>query len=426
MLKKTLKHNHESSSWKLHILPVLCIAFIASLLLFSKVAVNSAIKGIDLWLNVVFPCIFPFLVASEILSSTNFIKAVGVILEPVMQPIFNAPGCASFPLALGITSGYPVGAKVITSMKENKLISCKVAERLLAFCNNSSPLFIMGAVSVGMLKMPQTGALLLICHIAAGISVGIIYKFHNYDKKKKSTSTFSNYFRTKKIPDNTSANISANINPLTDLGNLLTNAVKNAVTSLLTIGGFIIIFSVIINLLIETGIIEVLINLFYPVLKYTRLPKEFFVCLSSGFIEITTGLKMLSSLENISFNVRLTAVSAILGWGGISVHMQIYSIINNSKLSIKPYLIGKLMQSVISAFYTLLALKVMGKISQPTASIFGYFSINTRELTTWYQYFLNSCKHLTILILFFLFLIIIAIIMSLIKHFLEKLYKYKL
>ncbi len=414
MLKKKIKYNDKISSWKLHTLSIICVVFIMLLIIFSKTAVNSAVKGMDLWFNIVFPSIFPFLVATEILSNTNFIKTLGVLLEPVMRPLFNAPGCASFPFAVGITSGYPVGAKVIANMKENGLINSRIAERLLAFCNNSSPLFIMGAVSIGMLKMPDMGPLLYICHIAAGITIGFIFRFYKLDKKNMLNKKSSGNYKSSDML------LINNNYSLNNLGSLLTNAVKNSVTSLLMVGGFIILFSVIINLLIETGIIVNLINVFYPILKYTGLSKEFFISLFSGFIEITTGLKMLSGLSDIPLNIRLAAISAVLGWGGISVHMQIYSVISNTNLSIKPYLIGKFLQSLISAFYTLIGFKIATAIPQPAASVLEYFSINVKELTSWDRYFFASCRHLSLLLLFFMSFIIVVIALSLIKHLLNK------
>ncbi|OPZ85224.1 MAG: Sporulation integral membrane protein YlbJ [Firmicutes bacterium ADurb.Bin419] len=89
------------------LLPLGCITFILMLVIFSHTAVESAAKGINLWLNVVFPSLFPFFVASEILNRTGFIKSVGILLEPIMRPLFNVPGCGSFALAMGLTSGYP-------------------------------------------------------------------------------------------------------------------------------------------------------------------------------------------------------------------------------------------------------------------------------------------------------------------------------
>ncbi len=89
------------------LLPFVCITFILLLVIFSDTAVESAAKGIVLWLNVVFPSLFPFFVASEILYRTGFIKSLGILLEPIMRPVFNVPGCGSFALAMGVTSGYP-------------------------------------------------------------------------------------------------------------------------------------------------------------------------------------------------------------------------------------------------------------------------------------------------------------------------------
>ena len=160
------------------VLPLVCITFILMLIIFSDTAVKSAGSGLNLWFNVVFPSLFPFFVASEILYRTGFIKAIGILLEPIMRPLFNVPGCGSFAFAMGITSGYPVGAKITASMREEKLLSKTESERLLSFTNNSGPLFIIGAVAVGMFKMPELGLLLLACHIHASITVGILFRFY--------------------------------------------------------------------------------------------------------------------------------------------------------------------------------------------------------------------------------------------------------
>jgi len=70
------------------------------LIIFSDTAVKSAGSGLNLWFNVVFPSLFPFFVASEILYRTGFIKAIGILLEPIMRPLFNVPGCGSFAFAM--------------------------------------------------------------------------------------------------------------------------------------------------------------------------------------------------------------------------------------------------------------------------------------------------------------------------------------
>ncbi|MFY9569028.1 MAG: nucleoside recognition domain-containing protein, partial [Acetivibrionales bacterium] len=150
-------------------IPVLCIIFTACLILFTDTAAKSALNGLNLWAAVVVPSLFPFFVASEMLSRSGFARLTGKLLEPVMRPVFNVPGCSSLALALGITSGYPVGAKITSDLRKSNALTRTEAERLLAFTNNSGPLFITGAVGTGMLGSASAGMFLYICHILACI-----------------------------------------------------------------------------------------------------------------------------------------------------------------------------------------------------------------------------------------------------------------
>ena len=83
--------------------PALCVIFTVCLVLFSDTAAKAALKGLNLWTAVVVPSLFPFFAASELLSSSGFTYMAGTLLEPVMRPLFNLPGCSSLALALGVT-----------------------------------------------------------------------------------------------------------------------------------------------------------------------------------------------------------------------------------------------------------------------------------------------------------------------------------
>ena len=60
-----------------------------------------------------------------------------------MRPLFNVPGEGAFPLIMGIISGYPVGAKIVTNFRKNGTVTKEEGERLITFTNNSGPLFII-------------------------------------------------------------------------------------------------------------------------------------------------------------------------------------------------------------------------------------------------------------------------------------------
>ncbi|MCX7747109.1 MAG: sporulation integral membrane protein YlbJ [Clostridia bacterium] len=368
-------------------LPISCITFILCLILFPDTSFKSASKGIHLWLTIVFPSLFPFFVASELLSSTGFIRALGILLEPIMRPLFNVPGCGSFALAMGITSGYPIGAKITSSMREEGLLTKKEAERLLSFTNNSGPLFIVGSVAVGMFKMPQVGLILLLSHIAASITVGILFRFYGEKGQDKNRSS------GKKLWGRAKKEMFSHGNPASkNFGILLGNAVKNSITTILAIGGFIVLFSVIINLLLDLGIIHGIAGGIAIFLSPLGIHKETVTALISGFFEITTGTSMASTGASVSLIQKLCTASMIIGWAGLSVHSQVLSIISKTDISVKPYLVGKFLQGVISSCFTFLLLKISGSL--PIYSLPVFSTWHSPNQITWQQHFLDSCTML--------------------------------
>jgi len=355
-------------------IPALCILFILCLILLSNTAVMSALDGLRLWAGVVVPSLFPFFVAAEIMNSSGFIRASGLLLEPVMRPLFNVPGSGSFALAMGVISGYPVGAKITCDLKNNGEITKNEAERLLAFTNNSGPLFIIGAVGTGMFGSPQIGIFLFLCHLLACITVGFSFRFykikrnpanlilqknqlqkgqlHSSRLRKINTNKFTsplNMFKNRLLEENKHRN--------SDFGAILGNAIKNSVSTILTIGGFIVLFSVIIKLLTETGIIGSFAVVFSKILSPLGFDERMIEGVLSGFFEITTGSRLVSGTTGISLFQQLPAVSLIIGWAGLSVHFQVMSIASKTDVSIRPYVLGKLFQGILSALYTFFGLK---------------------------------------------------------------------
>ena len=178
-------------SLKKSILPIIYLAFTISLIVFSKYTVLSAKNGLLLWAGSVVSSLFPFFLATELLASTNIISYLGKLLNKFMKPIFNVPGEGSFPLLMGIISGYPIGAKIVTDLREKNILNKTEAERLLAFTNNSGPLFILGTVGISFFGDTTTGILLLITHILASLTVGILFRFWGKNSKAVTLSHIS-------------------------------------------------------------------------------------------------------------------------------------------------------------------------------------------------------------------------------------------
>lgn len=343
MIKTLSKIKFYTFSIRRNIISIILVFFTISLVIFSNSNLSAAKNGLVLWANNVVPSLFPFFIATELLSHTNIINILGKYFNNFMRPIFNVPGEGAFPFIMGIISGYPTGAKIVVNLRENGICSKIEAERLLAFTNNSGPLFILGTVGISLFGNTTIGILLLITHILSCITVGIIFRFwkSKEDSKKSIVLKDINKSNLQKIT-------------FSNLGEIISISIKNSISTIFLIGGFVVLFSVIISILDKSYIINILSKSISPFLNFIGISSDFSTGLISGFIELTNGIKQVSNIacKNISLNIILCAF--LLGFGGISVLLQVFSITSKSDISIFPYFIGKILQGLIASFYTYL------------------------------------------------------------------------
>lgn len=371
---------------KKSILPIMAAFFIAALIIFPKTSVSAASNGIKLWLEIVFPSLFPFFVASQILSRSGMVSLFGIILEPVMRPVFNIPGCGSFALAMGIVSGYPVGATITADLRKQALITRIEAERLLTFTNNSGPLFIMGAVAVGMFNQPRLGYLLYICHIAACLTVGFIFRYY---KRQRNISLKSRTKMSTNIKIELKKLRNSDVNPWTLFG----ECIKNSIYTILNIGGFIIFFSVLINVLLASGLISTVSSLAPDILTNLGLGPKTIEGLLCGLFEITTGANLIH-LSQTALVIRLCCISLIIGWAGFSVHTQVMSIVSTTDIRVKPYIAGKALQGIISCIYTFIGYSLFRNLLLKESPVFANNSVNI--IKEWGNIFKTSIQYILI------------------------------
>lgn len=314
---------------------IIFILFTICLLLFSNNNLIAAQNGLALWATKVLPTLFPFFVATELLCQTNFTYILGKILNKFMKPVFNVPGESAVAIILGTISGYPVGAKVVCNLKSQKIISKIEAERLIAYTNNSGPLFILGTVGIALFGNKTLGITLLISHILASLLVGYCFRF--WKKNKFDINYRETKFNSKLTPMK-----------ISDIGEILGNSIKKAISTILLIGGFIVIFSVILSILESSGVLVICSEL----LSSFGIPKEISLSTIYGIIELTNGVNLTATLSSSYYTLSILLTSFLLGFGGISVLLQVYSIIAKEGISIKPYFYGKLLQGFFSVIFT--------------------------------------------------------------------------
>ncbi len=323
-----------------NIIPFSFLIFTVFLIIYSKSNIIAVKSGLSLWATSVIPSLFPFFVATELLLHTNIFSLFQKFLNCFMRPLFNVSGEGSFAFIMGIISGYPIGAKIACDFRKKNICSKVECERLLSFTNNSGPLFIIGTVGISMFGNSTIGLLLFISHLLGSITVGFIFKF--WHKNSNSKEYHSVNVSTRDVVN------------FSNLGEVLAESIKQATSTILLIGGFIVIFSCLISILRSSNIFYYFTITLTPLFNFLKIDINFISALLTGFLEITSGIKQISLIHIKQISVNLVLTSFLLGFGGISILLQVYSIVSKTDLSIKPYIIGKILHGFISAFYTFL------------------------------------------------------------------------
>lgn len=245
----------------------------------------------------------------------------------------------SYAFVMGIISGYPMGAKIVTNFRENNLCTKEEGERLLAFTNNSGPLFIIGTVGITLFGNSMIGFLLFITHLLACITVGFLFRFW---KRKSHTTNLKNY--SPKVTYQAT---------FSNLGEILSKSILSAIQTVVMIGGFVVLFSVILSILQNSKILNILSTAISPFFQMFGINNQSFsLSFTSGMIELTNGVSLLAAIPYKALSVNIILAAFLLGFGGISILLQVFSITSRSDVSIKPYILGKLMQGLFAALYT--------------------------------------------------------------------------
>ncbi|MDO9535745.1 MAG: sporulation integral membrane protein YlbJ [Bacillota bacterium] len=348
----------QKNSFKKHFFPYYLPAVIAVLItigmvLFPKEAFQAALNGLSIWWNIVFPALLPFFIFSQVLIGLGAVHFLGVLLEPVMRPVFNVPGTGSFVMAMGLASGFPLGAVLTTKLRIDKLCSKIEAERLISFVNTADPLFMFGAVAVGMLHKPQTGMVIAVAHYLSSVSVGLVMRFY---KAGETRGIKEKRIKKDILNQALQALVKARQKDGRPIGKLLGNTVRDSVNTLMLIGGFIILFSVMITMLNLSGLTGYLALAFSYLLSAVGMDPALAPAFISGLFEVDLGCQQASTIPNIAMDQRIIALGAIIAWSGLSVHAQVASIISSTDINITPYIFARVIHAVLAGLFSMLLL----------------------------------------------------------------------
>ncbi|MBP3920236.1 MAG: hypothetical protein J6D28_01595 [Bacilli bacterium] len=303
---------------------ILILIFVMFEILTSSETIMETIGfSFNIWKNNIFPSLFPFFVLSELLINYGFIELIGELFKPIMNKLFKLKGKCAFVFIMSLLSGFPSNAKYTRELYLDGTINQYEGTKLLTFTHFSNPLFILGTISILFLNNKEIGLLILITHYLGNIFIGFI--FRNYYISKRDTAKVS----FKKALFNMH---NKRISNGKTFGEIVSNALTNSINTLLLIFGVVTLF------LIVTTIIDNNIN----------IPK-YYQSIINGIIEMTQGLKYVSLLD-IPLKIKGTLSVFIISFGGLSVHMQIISILSDTKIKYFPFLVARIIHAFVSSF----------------------------------------------------------------------------
>lgn len=290
--------------------------------------ISQQIKdGIGTCLNIIVPSLFCFMALSSFLLKTGYADILILPFERLIKALFGVDKFGASAVFLSLVGGYPVGAALITEGLRDNIITKEQADRLLCFCVNAGPAFLIGAVGLPILGDIKLGLIIYLSHILTSLTIANLTR-----KNTKNTG---------------GATVSKNCMKARDA---VIFSAKSAAGSLFTVCSLIILFSAIYAILSASGIVAAVIGLFDKFIS-AKLAEA----VINGTLEICKGCSKLAALRPIE---KILAASGLTAFGGICVHMQIAAITNPYKLNIKKYVVYKGVGAALSVLYTFLLLKV--------------------------------------------------------------------
>lgn len=272
------------------------------LLFFPQISLEASKTGLLLWFDTILPTLLPFLVLSQLILKTSYIHYFQKFLGPVFKKVFHCSEAGAFCAICGFLCGYPVGARLISLQMQDGILNQEEGQYLLSFCNNISPMF---CISFGILHAIGSENILIYLLIIYGSA--LLFGFLTRPTEKQRAT-----YETKKQTSS-----AKNIFQLIDV------CIIDSFLILIKLCGYLILFSII----------------SHGILYFLPKQKIYLNAFITAFLEITNGLSHIAKLPNGI--LRSAYGVAALSFGGLCCILQTSSVISDTNLSLRKYILHK-------------------------------------------------------------------------------------
>lgn len=277
------------------------------------------LDGINLYIACVLPSLFPYFFITACLSNLNVTSRLCSIFSPISKKLFSVSGAVFYAYFMSIISGYPIGAKIVSELRENNLISETEAVRGSVLCSTSSPMFLIGSVGAIMFNSVLFGLLLYLSNLICSIILGILFSFY-----KKNEKPFDSKLTANKTQ------------------NFLYETAFSSSISVLVVGSIITIFYLLTEVLFNLKLLDGIIAIFNLIFNNKNLAEG----LTLGLFECTKGLKKVAMVKIGVLSLPISAF--ICGLSGISIIMQSVAYLKKAKIKTAVFVFSKLLSAVLN------------------------------------------------------------------------------
>lgn len=302
----------------------LVFLFAFTLLRFPSEAGIGVQKGIEMSLYTLIPSMYPFMFLSCFIVNSTMLEKSSRVFSFFTEKFFGLPGCCGTVIIMSMIGGFPVGASMITDMHKKGYITIEQGKRMLLFCINPGPAFVINTVGYYMAGNKSIGMLLYFSLVFSSLIIGFLSRFviKTEDKLTIQKSSDEKIF----------------------LQNAVVTSVSQSSRNMLNVCAWVVLFSCICSLT------ELL-----PVSDGTAL-------FLTGIMEMTKGC------EKASETMALPVMAFILGFGGICAHLQILPAVTQIKLPLKYFFCSRIINSGLTVTIFSVLFKAL-PLSQQTVSV---------------------------------------------------------
>ena len=302
-----------------HFLTIPILIFFLCMLSFPQTVFAGASYGLLLWFRHVLPTLLPYMVLINILIRTPALHWICRITSTFLCPLLGTSYYGTFAVLTGFLCGYPMGAKTTSDLLNVNKISRSEASYLLSFCNNTSPAFILSYVVIQNLKKDSISIPFLLILTLTPLMMSFVFRL--FYRAKDHIHPFSHMMQVSSSTASQSENLS---------GNYFDRCIMNAFESITKVGGYMMMFSVLIQLLASA------------------LPDNTASLLLYSSLEISTGIRLLFS-SALYTTEKIILCAFLTSFGGWCCIAQTYSMISSSQLPILPYITAKLVTALVTS-----------------------------------------------------------------------------